>query len=166
VAHFRARPTGWVNEPNRHRYAAMGIRTGRLRSLNGYVHRNVASQPHKDFLQSVKWSIHHPWKDMDGKYKSMRHAAHQDDTLAPVGSPERVEQRATATVGRVVTLENVEPMVDPEESKRPFRQQAGDWLFGRDSREELQGTLHRPRSHKNECNCKFCAMRKKRGPNP
>jgi hypothetical protein len=100
-----------------------------------YIQENVRSTEKGDrtehFKQGVKDVLFHPWQEADKDWRSYNRAAGTKMSLSnnPV---ERWNQRGAGLFGRVVTMANVEPLLDKEKGKN-FRQSILDIEFGRRS---------------------------------
>ena len=86
----------------------------------------------KEFTRDVKYMITNPKGEYDNEWKSYEDAAGRPKKLSkdPVN---RSEERAAALMGRVLTQENMQPLIDKEKG-RNVRGFALDILFGRDIR--------------------------------
>lgn len=99
-----------------------------------YIDRSVRSEREHsfdDFWKGVKSLAWHPLEEMDKDWLSYQKAAKVEPKL----SPDRVErsmERGAALLGRVVTMSNVEPLIDHEEGKN-MREALIDIEFGRRS---------------------------------
>ena len=114
-------------EREEHRFAARN-------DLNGYLQENLQSKNTDNdgltaFWRGTSHTLFRPMDDLDADWISYNHAAGRDVQSSddPV---ERAMERGAAEVGRVVTLANVEPLIDNERD-RSFRDSMIDVEFGR-----------------------------------
>lgn len=98
--------------------------------VQSYIRREAGSNGEKhDFMHEVSEQIRHPIRDMDGDWKSMVTAS--GHKYRKENGIDLVEDRAAATVGKVLSQANIEPLVDKNEAQRPAREVSIDVLFGR-----------------------------------
>jgi hypothetical protein len=102
--------------------------------LNGYLQENLQSK-NTDydgltaFWRGTSHTLFRPMDDLDADWISYNHAAGRD-VQSSDNPAERAMERGAAEVGRVLTLANVEPLLDSEKD-RNFRDSMIDLEFGR-----------------------------------
>jgi hypothetical protein len=116
--------------------AARRISFYRNTAINGtkiYIKKNIDGH-HDDhrllhFWNATKHTLFRPADDLDGDWVSFNDAAGKHVTPSK-DVIQRNEERGAALIGRVVTLANVEPLIDHDKD-RNFRDSMIDLEFGR-----------------------------------
>jgi hypothetical protein len=106
---------------------------GKNEKPDAYIERSLKPNSKdglKEFTADVRRMIYDPKGEYDREWKSLEGAAGLPKKLSkdPIN---RAEERAAALMGRVLTQENMQPMLDKEKDKN-VRGVALDILFGRD----------------------------------
>jgi hypothetical protein len=102
-------------------------------SAKDFVHDNINGHHDDDrlghFWSATKHTLFRPADDLDSDWVSFNNAAGRK--VVPSGDLiQRGEERGAALLGRVITLANVEPMIDHDQG-RSFRDSMIDLEFGR-----------------------------------
>lgn len=129
---------GWRYESARHAMAARGMRgyTASKENPIEYIQENIRSTEKGDrtekFKQGVKDVMFHPWQESERDWQSYTRAKSGHAEMISQDPVNKWNQRGAGLFGRVVTMANMEPLIDREKGKN-FRQSVIDIEFGRRS---------------------------------
>ena len=101
-------------------------------AIREYLHDNLGSNGDTDkitaFWNGASHTLFRPMDDLDCDWKSYNHTIGRDVVVH--NTMDKWTNRGAALVGRVVTLANIEPLLD-HENGRSFRDSMVDLEFGR-----------------------------------